>query len=427
MSALVARLPSLWNGPSPLALRRLLPILGPGYVVAVGYIDPGNWATDVAAGARYGFALLAVVLGASVAAAFLQALSVRLTLATGTDLARLMRQRLPRPAWLACWAAAEIAMIATDVAELLGAAIALKLLFGLPIASGVLFSATIALILLGLPQARDRIPEYAVGLLLLIIAGCFAYELSLAHPDLGKLAQGFLPRAEMLTDPDMLYLSIGIIGATIMPHNLYLHSGLARRRAAELRHWTPQQVLRFLSFDSWTMLSLACIANAVIVVVAAMAFRNGSVAGAGLEQAYHVLDPVFGAAGAGIVFAVGLFAAGQSAATTGGLAGQIVMEGFFDLRVAAWLRALITRAAALGPALLLPLAMGDGGVDRLLVLSQVVLGLALPFVLVPMLLLLADRKVMRGAPVGRASLLIGGGLAALLIALNLWLAGGSFA
>src|SRR5882672_2124740 len=198
MTALVARLPALWNGPSPLALRRWLPVLGPGYLVAVGYIDPGNWATDVAAGARYGFALLFVVLAASLAAAFLQVLSIRLTLATGKDLARLIRERLPRPLALLCWAAAEVAMVATDVAELLGAAVALKLLFGLPIAGGVLLAAGLTLTLLSLPLARGRLPEYAVGLLLTVIAGCFAYELSLANPPLGALARGFLPDARIL-------------------------------------------------------------------------------------------------------------------------------------------------------------------------------------------------------------------------------------
>jgi manganese transport protein len=198
MTALIAGLPTLWNNPSSLALRRLLPVLGPGYVVAVGYIDPGNWATDVAAGARYGFGLLFVVLAASVTAAFLQVLAIRLTLATGKDLARLIRERLPRPLALVCWAAAEVAMVATDVAELLGAAVALKLLFGLPIAGGVLLAAGLTLTLLGLPLARGRLPEYAVGLLLTVIAVCFAYELSLAHPPLGALAWGFLPDPQIL-------------------------------------------------------------------------------------------------------------------------------------------------------------------------------------------------------------------------------------
>jgi len=422
MTALIARLPALWNSPSPLALRRWLPVLGPGYVVAVGYIDPGNWATVVAAGARYGFALLFVVLAASLAAAFLQVLALRLTLATGKDLARLIRERLPRPLALVCWAAAEVAMVATDVAELLGAAVALKLLFGLPIAAGVVLAAGATLTLLSLPHARGRLPEYVVGLLLTVIAGCFAYELSLAHPPLGALARGFLPDPQILHDPQMLYLSIGIIGATIMPHNLYLHSGLAKARAAELGHLTPRAVLRFLSLDSWTMLGLACLANAAIVVVAAMAFQRGAVAGAGLEDAYHLLDPVFGS-GAGAVFAIGLLAAGISATTTAGMAGQIVIEGFFDLRMPIALRALITRGAALGPALLLPLAMGEGGVDRLLVLSQVVLGLALPFVLVPMLMLLADRRLMRRAPVRGRTLAVAGSLAMVLILLNLWLVG----
>ncbi len=420
MTALIARLPSLWNGPSPLALRRWLPVLGPGYVVAVGYIDPGNWATDVAAGARYGFALLSVVLAASLTAAFLQVLAIRLTLATGKDLARLIRERLPRPLALVCWAAAEIAMVATDVAELLGAAVSLKLLFGLPIAGGVLLAAGLTLTLLSLPHARGRLPEYAVGLLLTVIAVCFAYELSLAHPPLGALARGFLPDPQILRDPQMLYLSIGIIGATIMPHNFYLHSGLAKAKAAELGHLDARAILRFLSLDSWTMLGLACLANAAIVVVAAMAFQHGAVAGAGLEDAYHLLDPVFGS-GAGAVFAIGLLAAGISATTTAGMAGQIVIEGFFDLRMPIALRALITRGAALGPALLLPLAMGEGGVDRLLVLSQVVLGLALPFVLVPMLILLADRGLMGRAPVRLRTLGLAGSLAMLLITLNLWL------
>ena len=420
MSALIARLPAFWNGASPLAPRRLLPILGPGYVVAVGYIDPGNWATDVAAGARYGFALLAVVLAASLAAAFLQVLAVRLTLATGKDLAQLIRERLPRPLALLCWAAAETAMVATDLAELLGAAVALKLLFGLPIAAGVVLTAGGTLALLALPFARGRMPEHAIALMLTVIAGAFAYELSLAHPPLGALAAGFLPDPRIVKDPQMLYLAIGIIGATIMPHNLYLHSGLVRKRAKDLAHLDRPAILRLLSLDSWTMLGLACLANAAIVVVAAVAFQQGAHAGAGLEGAYHLLDPVFGK-GAGAVFALALLAAGLSATTSAGMAGQIVIEGFLDLRLPMALRALITRAAALLPALLLPLALGGAGVDRLLVLSQVVLGLALPFVLVPMLLLLADRRLMAQLPLGRQSLGLAGSLALLLIGLNLWL------
>jgi manganese transport protein len=425
MSALVARLPALWNGASPLAPRRLLPLLGPGYVVAVGYIDPGNWATDVAAGARYGFALLAVVLAASLAAAFLQVLAVRLTLATGKDLARLIRERLPRPLAFLCWAAAEIAMVATDLAELLGAAVALRLLFGFPIGAGVVLTAGVTLALLALPLARGRMPEHAIALMLTVIAGAFAYELCLAQPPLGAMAAGFLPDARILRDPDMLYLAIGIIGATIMPHNLYLHSGLVAKRAKDLAHLDRPAILRLLAIDSWTMLGLACLANAAIVVVAAIAFQYGAPAGAGLEDAYHLLDPVFGK-GAGVVFATALLAAGLSATTSAGMAGQIVIEGFLDLRLPMALRALITRAAALLPALLLPLAMGGGAmgggsVDRLLVLSQVVLGLALPFVLIPMLLLLADRRLTGRLPLGRLSLGLAGSLALLLIGLNLWL------
>jgi manganese transport protein len=425
MPGLMSRLPVLWNGPSPLAVRRVLPVLGPGYIVAVGYIDAGNWATDVDAGARYGFALLAVVLAASLAAAFLQALSIRLTLASGSDLARLIREHLPRPVALLCWVAAEIAMVATDLAELLGSAVAFRLLFGMSIEFGVVLAAIISLTLLTIPSTRGRFAEYAIGLMLLVVAGCFAYELALAQPPLGDVLRGFLPHTAIVTDPNMLYLSIGIIGATIMPHNLYLHSGLARGRAAELRHLGTRGRLRFLSFDSWTMLGLACLANAAIVVIATMAFGHGATGSVGLEQAYRMLDPVFGSSAASIVFAIGLLAAGLSAAATAGMAGQIVLEGFLDLRVPIVLRALITRGAALVPALVLPLMAGPGGVDRLLVLSQVTLGLTLPFVLLPMLVLLASRKVMRRLPVGRVNLAIGRGLTIILIALNLWLAGGS--
>jgi manganese transport protein len=425
MPTRAARLPLQWGGPSSLALRRLLPVLGPGYIVAVGYIDAGNWATDVEAGARYGFALLSIVLAASLAAAFLQVLSIRLTLASGSDLARLIREHLPRPLVLICWAAAEIAMVATDLAELLGSAVALQLLFGIPIGLGVVLTAMISLILLTIPLARGRLAEYSIGLMLLVIAGCFAYELGLARPPLGDVLQGFLPRAAIVTDPNMLYLSIGIIGATIMPHNLYLHSGLARGRAAELRHLDTRGRLRFLSIDSWVMLGLACVANAAILVIAAMAIERGTTEPVGLEQVYRMLDPVFGSSAAGIVFAMGLLAAGLSAAATAGMAGQIVLEGFLELRIPIVLRALITRGAALVPALVLTLVTGPGGVDRLLVLSQVALGLTLPFVLLPMLLLLANRQVMRRLPIGRVNLGTCGGLTFLLIALNLWLAGGS--
>jgi manganese transport protein len=399
--------------------RRALPVLGPGYLVAVGYVDPGNWATDIAAGAKFGYALLFVVAMSSIVAAFLQMLTVRLALATGTDLATMIRDRLPRPLALTCWAAAELAMVATDLAELLGAAVALHMLFGLAIPLGTVLNAAVTVLLLAMPRRRGHLPEYFVGLLLLVITLCFAYELALLRPALGAVIAGLSPSTRLVRDPAMLYLALGIVGATIMPHNLYLHSGLALKRIAA-SSGTPAQRFRLLSRDLWIALGLAGLVNGAIVIVAAE-LVSGADANAGLEDAYRLLGPTLGA-GAGIVFAVGLLAAGQSATTTASMAGAMVLEGFFKLRVSPWLRLLVTRVAALALALLLTLSIGTGAVDRLLVLSQVALSLTLPFVLAPLLFFLRDRGVMRLLPVPRTALEVVGLLVIALTGLNLWLA-----
>jgi manganese transport protein len=419
MYALMAALPRIHGRATAGGWRRILPVLGPGYLVAVGYVDPGNWATDIAGGAQFGYALLSVVAMSSIAAAFLQVLTVRLALATGKDLAGMIRDRLARPVALTCWSAAELAMVATDLAELLGAAVALKLLFGMPIPLGAVVTAAVTIVVLATPAQRGRLPELLVAGLVLGIALCFAYELALAQPPLGDVARGFLPRAQLIRDPAMLYLALGIVGATIMPHNLYLHSGLALRRE-KAGSAAPAVRYRRLSRDAWLALGLAGIVNVAIVIVAADLFGTAHPS-AGIEDAYRLLGPTLGAASA-VVFATGLLAAGQSATTTASMAGQIVLEGFSDLRVRPWVRLLVTRAAALGLALVLTVGAGGGAVDRLLVLSQVALSLTLPFVLVPLVYFLCDKHLMRVLPVPRVMLGSVGLLVAALTGLNVWLA-----
>jgi len=403
--------------------RRVLGMLGPGYIVAVGYMDPGNWTTDLAAGARYGLALLFVVLAASAAAAFLQALVVRLTVATGKDLAQLIRERFPRPIALVLWAVAELAMVATDLAELLGSAVALKLLLGLSIAAGVAVSAALSFAILALPSGPGRMPERVIGALVLVIVLCLVLELSLARTDGLAILSGLAPSSEMVRDPGMLYLSLGILGATIMPHNLYLHAGLTRGRLREMDATDRRQAARFLSLDSAFALTFAGLVNIAILVLAADAFHHAGAADVGLEQAYRLLDPALGSGLASLIFATALLASGQSSTATGTMAGQIVTEGFLDIRVPPALKALITRGAALVPALLVTLLAGQHAVDGLVILSQVILGLALPFVLMPMLLLLGDRRLMGSRALGPATRWLASALVVALSLMNGWLVG----
>jgi manganese transport protein len=420
VTALVSTFDTLRRAGAP-APRRLLALLGPGYVVAVGYMDPGNWATDIAAGAGHGFALLAAVLVASLVGIVLQALVIRLTLAAGRDLARLVRDRFPLPATILVWLASEIALVATDLAELLGSAVALQLLFGLPILAGILLAALLTLALLALPGAGGRAPELAIGLLVAVVALCFAGELTLARPPLPELLRGFVPHPAMLRDPDMLYLSLGILGATVMPHNLFLHSGLAVARLREPGAAEPRRLAAWLTRDSTVALALAFLVNCTILILAAIAYRGGTgSATPGIEGAYDILAAGLGS-GAALVFAVALLAAGQSATATGTMAGQFVTQGFLGFTLAPWLRALVTRGAALVPALAVPLLAGDAAVDDLLVLTQVVLGLALPFILVPMLLLLRDGALMGRLRLSPVALRAAAALTLLLTGLNAWL------
>lgn len=409
----------------PMASRRFWTLLGPGYVVAVGYMDPGNWATDIAAGSRFGFALLSAVLIASLAGIFIQTLIVRLTLATGMDLAELIRHRFPKPVAMGVWLVSELAMVATDLAELLGSAIALKLLFGIPILGGVLIAAALTFLILLLPGLRGRMPELVVGVLMCIVVVCFASELFITKPDVGGMLAGLVPSLDLARDPEMLYLSLGIIGATVMPHNLFLHSGLVRSRLArEVSEADRRRAARWLTADLASALTIAALVNGAILAVAAVAFQGAVAAGAtpGIEDAYGLLGTTIGGVAA-LIFAVALLAAGQSSTTTGTMAGQIVTQGFLGLTMAPWLRGLITRSAALIPAVTILTVFGDGEVDALLVLSQVVLALTLPFILIPMLLMLRNRELMGGLAMAPMTLRLASALVALLTGLSGWLAG----
>ena len=375
--------------------KRLLAFAGPGYLVAVGYMDPGNWATDLAGGSAYGYLLLSVVLLSSLSAMVLQALAARLGIGAGRDLAQACRDAFPAwvniPLWLLC----ELAIVACDLAEVIGAAVALQLLFGLPLLLGVLLTGADVLLLLLLARAGVRWLEALVIALLAVIAGAFAVELALSHPDWGAAAAGLIPSARVFADPAALYLAVGIVGATVMPHNLYLHSALVQSRRFDLTEPGRRDALRFAVTDSTVALSLAFFINAAILVLAASAFHaRGLHEVAELQDAHRLLSPLLGAPAAAMLFAVALLAAGQNSTVTGTLAGQVVMEGFIGLRLKPWLRRVITRGLALVPAVAVAALYGQSGVGRLLILSQVVLSLQLPFAMVPLLLFTADRRKM---------------------------------
>ncbi|MEJ0071550.1 MAG: Nramp family divalent metal transporter [Pseudomonadota bacterium] len=368
----------------PQAWRRALAFVGPGYLVAVGYMDPGNWAVDIAGGAAARYGLLVVVLAASLAAMFVQDLVVRLTVATGRDLASLMRERLPRPLSLAVWLASEVAIIATELAELLGGAIAFKLLLGTPLIVGAAATAAITLLLMIGPVAGKGRIEGIIGVLVAAIALGVGAELLLVRPDLDAVLRGFLPDPALLGNPQRLYLALGILGATVMPHNLYLHSGLVRDRLRAVAPHDRALAGRVAGLDSAVALTLAFLVNAAILIVAGAVLPDVAGAEVGLEAAPQLIAGAVGSGLAAILFALALLAAGQSSTITGALAGQLVMQGFLRRRLPTWLRLLGQRGAALGLAFVLLTSGGEGAGDRLLVLSQVVLSLTLPAVLLPL-------------------------------------------
>jgi manganese transport protein len=375
--------------------RTLLRMLGPAYLVAVGYMDPGNWATDLAAGSRYGFRLLWVVALSSLMAMLLQSLCCRLGIATGMDLAQAFRRLLPGRWRVPLWLLAEVAIVACDLAELVGSAIALQLLFGLPLPWGVLLTAADTLLLLALQRFGVRRLEAVVIALVALVSACFALELLLLKPHWPSVAAGLIPRPGSLREGSQLYLAAGILGATVMPHNLYLHSALVQSRRwpehPRARHWA----LRFATVVALLALLLAFLVNASILVLAGGAFHGvGSQPVEDLSQAYHLLTPLLGTSLASVLFGVGLLAAGQSSTLTATLAGQVVMEGFLDLRLPPWQRRLLTRCLALIPAMATVLLLGDQATNRLLVLSQVVLSVQLPFAVIPLVLFCGKAGVM---------------------------------
>lgn len=400
--------------------RKLAAFAGPGYLVAVGYMDPGNWATDIAGGSAFGYTLLSVILFSNLMAMLLQALSAKLGIVAGLDLAQACRSQYGRPTRITLWLLCEAAIVACDLAEVIGTAIALQLLFGLPLVAGICVTAFDVLLILMLHQRGFRQLEAFVVALLIIIAGCFAIELMLSRPDLAAVARGFVPTTQVATNPAMLFIAIGILGATVMPHNLYLHSSLVQTRCYDPSPRGKREALRFATIDSTVALFLAFFINASILILAAAAFHaHGRTDIADIHQAYDLLSPILGAAGASMIFAIALLASGQNSTVTATLAGQIVMEGFVELRLPPWLRRLITRLLAIVPAVIVALVYGDKGTMNLLILSQVILSLQLPFAVVPLVRFTSDRKLMGAFANGPWLKGIAWTVSAIIIALNL--------
>jgi manganese transport protein len=375
--------------------RKMFAFAGPGYLVAVGYMDPGNWATDLGGGSKFGYTLLSVVLLSSLIAMFLQALSAKLGIATGRDLAQACREHYSRRTSIFLWIICEVAIAACDLAEVLGSAIALQLLFHIPLLVGVILTGADVLIVLALQGRGFRWIEALVITLIFTIAGCFAYEIFFAQPLWREAASGLLPTAEILRNREMLYLAIGILGATVMPHNLYLHSSIVQTRAFGFDSKSKHEAIKFSLLDSSIALGFSFFINAAILILGAAAFHHhGFTQVADITQAYKLLTPVLGASLASVLFACALLCSGQNSTLTGTLAGQIVMEGFVHLQVKPWQRRMITRSLAIIPAVIVIAIMGEGGVMRLLVFSQVVLSFQLPFAIVPLVQFTADRTKM---------------------------------
>ncbi len=402
--------------------RRALQFAGPGLLVAVGYMDPGNWATDIEAGSKYGYGLLFVVVLSSLAAIVLQTLSLRLGVVTGTDLARASRDAYSPAVGTAMWAFAEIAIIACDVAEVLGSALALKLLLHLPLAWGVVLTGFDTVIVLGLQGQGFRQLEAIVFGLIATIGLCFLIELILVGPDLHEIARGLVPSAELLKDGDALYVAIGILGATVMPHNLYLHSSIVQTRVRGETVSAKRDAIRLATLDTVVSLFIALLINAAILILAAAAFhKSGATDVSDIEDAYRLLEPIAGTAAAGLLFGIALLASGQSSTFTGTVAGQIILEGFLDLKIPCWQRRLITRILAIVPALLGVLTMGEHAVGRLLVLTQVVLSAQLPFAIYPLIRFTSSKSLMGPFANAAAVRILAWGLFIVITAMNFWL------
>jgi manganese transport protein len=403
-------------------LRKLLAFAGPGFLVAVGYMDPGNWATDLAGGSRFNYTLLSVIMISNFMAILLQSLSLKLGIATGRDLAQACRDHYSRPVSFCLWIICELAIAACDLAEVIGSAIAFNLLFGIPLIWGVCITALDVLVILMLQNKGFRYTEALVIALVGTIGVCFGLEIIFSRPDLIGIAKGFLPSPQIVVNPEMLYIAIGILGATVMPHNLYLHSSIVQTRTYELNRRGKREAIKFATIDSTFALMFALFINAAILIVSAATFyRSGHSEVAEIGDAYKLLSPLLGVTGASTLFAIALLASGQNSTLTGTLAGQIVMEGFLNIRLKPWLRRLITRLIAIIPAVIVTLISGESGTAKLLVLSQVILSLQLSFAVFPLVMFTSD-KLKMGEFVNPLWIKMLAWLVAVVIAsLNAWL------
>ena len=375
--------------------RKMLAYAGPGYLVSVGYMDPGNWATDIAGGSKFGYTLLSVILLSNLMAILLQSLCVRLGVATGRDLAQACRDYFSPRVNFGLWVLCEIAIAACDLAELLGSAIALQLLFGIPLVWGVCITALDVLVLLFLQGKGFRYVEALVIMLVATVGLCFTAEIIFSRPDVAGIMLGYVPKPEILQNPEMLYIAIGILGATVMPHNLYLHSSIVQTRDWQATSEKRWEAIKFGTIDSTFALSLALFINSAILIVSAATFHfSGYRDVAEIQDAYKLLSPLLGVSTASAIFGLALLASGQSSTLTATLAGQIVMEGFLQLRLPSWLRRLATRLIAIVPALIAIIFFGERSTGRLLVLSQVVLSLQLSFAVFPLVMFTSNRRLM---------------------------------
>jgi manganese transport protein len=403
-------------------LRKLLAFAGPGFLVAVGYMDPGNWATDLAGGSGFNYTLLSVIMISNFMAILLQSLSLKLGIATGRDLAQACRDHYSKPVSFCLWIICELAIAACDLAEVIGSAIAFNLLFGIPLIWGVCITALDVLVILMLQNKGFRYTEALVIALVGTIGVCFGLEIIFSRPDVIGIAKGFLPSPQIVVNPEMLYIAIGILGATVMPHNLYLHSSIVQTRTYELNPRGKREAIKFATIDSTFALMFALFINAAILIVSAATFyRSGHSEVAEIGDAYKLLSPLLGVTGASTLFAIALLASGQNSTLTGTLAGQIVMEGFLNIRLKPWLRRLITRLIAIIPAVIVTLISGESGTAKLLVLSQVILSLQLSFAVFPLVMFTSD-KLKMGEFVNPLWIKMLAWLVAVVIAsLNAWL------
>lgn len=408
--------------PNTSTVRRALTFAGPGFLVAVGYMDPGNWATSIAGGAQFGYALLAVVLISNIMAIILQSLCARLAVGSGRDLAQACRDAYPRPVAIVLWVFAEVAIIATDIAEVVGTAIGLNLLFGIPLELGVVITALDVFLILWLQRMGFRWIEAFIITLLGVIFVCFLLQIAMADPDWGGVIRGFAPTTEIVNNPAMLYLALGIIGATVMPHNLYLHSAIVQTRAYGESLPEKREALRFATWDSTSALMFALLINASILILAAATFHaGGHTSVTDIGEAHAMLAPLVGSLLAPKLFAIALLCCGLNSTVTATMAGQIVMEGFLDIRLPAWLRRLITRLIAIVPAAAVTIYYGAEGTGTLLILSQVVLAFQLPFAIVPLVMFTRDQGKLGDLAAPIWLWVTAGVIALVIIGLNVWL------